>query len=253
MVHVEVNEDIIENIELLVFDKDGTLIDLYNYWANMVGYRVNYAQDILGFNDDKKTHIMYAMGIDLKERRLKVEGPVGIKKREIVMQAMVDALLTVGYRNTYELCLEAFREVDTLSVKKFPEIIKPVEGMYQIIDSLCKKKCKIAIATTDETERASMALEFLGISDKVDIVVGSDMVDNCKPYPDIVNMITRKLSIAKMNTVIVGDAIADIEMGINACTRASIGVMSGISSKRDLLRVTPYVVPDISYIGVRRI
>ena len=56
------------------------------------------------------------------------------------MQAMVDALLTVGYRNTYELCLEAFREVDTLSVKKFPEIIKPVEGMYQIIDSLCKKK-----------------------------------------------------------------------------------------------------------------
>jgi phosphoglycolate phosphatase len=251
MVRVKVNEDIIENIELLVFDKDGTLIDLYNYWASMVNYRVTYAQEILGFNEDKKKHVMYTMGIDLKERRLKVDGPVGIKKREIVMQAMVDALLTIGYKDTYELCLKAFRDADTLSVRKFPEIIKPVEGLYQIVDSLCKKKCKIAIATTDKTERASMALEFLGISDKVDIVVGGDMVDNCKPYPDIVNTITSKLSIEKMNTVIVGDAIADIEMGINACTRASIGVMSGISSKRDLLRVTPYVVPDISYIGIR--
>ncbi len=85
MVHLEINENVIDNIELVIFDKDGTLVDLYNYWANMIDFRVVSAQKKLSFDESKNNDIMYAMGVDVAKGRLRSEGPVGLKKREIVM------------------------------------------------------------------------------------------------------------------------------------------------------------------------
>ncbi len=250
MINIKIGTDVLKDIRLMIFDKDGTLIDLYTYWANMVDFRVTLAQKKLGFDNYQKNQIAYAMGIDKKNKRLRKEGPVGLKKREVVMQAMINSLVQIGFLNTYDVCYEIFREVDRLSVKFLPDIIKPIDGMYDLINTLHKHKCMIAIATTDKTERAKLAMRFLGISDKVDIVVGEDMVENCKPYPDMVNFISKELSVDKKNTVIVGDAITDVEMGINARLYGSIGVASGLATKEKLLEITPYVVSDISKISV---
>jgi phosphoglycolate phosphatase-like HAD superfamily hydrolase len=64
------------------------------------------------------------------------------------------------------------------------------------------------------------------------------------------NLILKELSVDKENTVIVGDAITDIEMGHNAGLKASIGVCSGLTSENGLLEKTKYVIKDISKIKV---
>jgi len=250
VVQLEINENIIDNIELVIFDKDGTLVDLYNYWANMISFRVESAQRKLGFNERNKIDIMYAMGVDVENGRLRSEGPVGLKKREIVMQAMMDSLADIGFPDTYDTCFQIFKEVDEQSVNHLNDIVKPVNGMHELINSLYEKDCKIAIATTDKTARADLAMRHLGISEKMDIVVGEDLVANCKPHPDMANLILKELSVDKENTVIVGDAITDIEMGFNAGLKASIGVCSGLTSERKLGEKTDYVIEDISMIRV---
>ena len=246
MVSLEINNDILENVQLIIFDKDGTLMDLYNYWSNMVAYRVELAQEKLCFDESCRKEIMYAMGVDTDKGKLRKEGPVGLKKREIVMQAMIDALETIGFKDTHDLCFEIFREVDRKSIEYFPHIIKPINGMHHLVDSLKKYNCKIAIATTDKTERAHLAMNFLGIADKVDAVIGEDLVAQCKPSPDMVDLILKELSVDREDTVMVGDAITDIEMGINAGVKASIGVCSGLTPKEMLLEKTQYVIEDIS-------
>ena len=250
MVQLEINENIIDNIELVIFDKDGTLVDLYNYWANMISFRVESAQRKLGFDESKNNDIMYAMGVDVENGRLRSEGPVGLKKREIVMQAMMDSLADIGFPDTYDTCFQIFKEVDEQSVNHLIDIVKPVNGMHELINSLYEKNCKIAIATTDKTARADLVTDFLGVSDKVNMVVGEDMVANCKPHPDMANLILKELSVDKENTVIVGDAITDIEMGLNAGLKASIGVCSGLTSARKLEEKTKFVIEDISRIRV---
>ena len=145
---------------------------------------------------------------------------------------------------------EIFKEVDEQSINHLDDIVKPVNGMHGLIDSLYEKECKIAIATTDKTARADLAADFLGISDRVNMVVGEDMVANCKPHPDMADLILKKLSVDKENAVIVGDAITDIEMGFNAGLKASIGVCSGLTSENGLLEKTKYVIKDISMIKV---
>jgi phosphoglycolate phosphatase len=250
VVNLGINENTINNIELVIFDKDGTLVDLYNYWANMINYRVVLAQKRLGFDENKKRDIMYAMGVDVEKGMLRSEGPVGLKKREIVMQTMIESLAEIGFSDTYDMCYEIFKEVDKLSVNHLKEIVRPINGMHQLNDTLYEKKCKIAVATTDKTERANLVMSYLGMSEKVDIVVGEDMVGNCKPHPDMVNLILKELSVSKESAVIVGDAITDIEMGINARLKASIGVCSGLTSKKDLFEKTKYVIEDISKMRV---
>ena len=250
MVNIGINEEIIDEIELVIFDKDGTLVDLYNYWANMINFRVVSAQKKLSFDESKNNDIMYAMGVDVAKGRLRSEGPVGLKKREIVMQAMIDSLAEIGFSDTYDTCFQIFKEVDEQSVNHLIDIVKPVNGMHEFINSLYEKNCKIAIATTDKAARADLAADFLGISDSVNMVVGEDMVANCKPHPDMANLILEELSVDKENTVIVGDAITDIEMGLNAGLKASIGVCSGLTSERKLGEKTDYVIEDISMIRV---
>ncbi len=250
MVNLGINENIINDIELVIFDKDGTLVDLYNYWANMINFRVISAQKILGFDENRTNDIMYAMGVDVAKGRLRSEGPVGIKKREIVMQAMMDSLAEIGFSDTYDTCFQIFKEVDELSVNHLKEIVKPISGMHELINSLYDKDCKIAIATTDKTARADLMADYLGMSDKVNMVVGEDLVANCKPHADMANLILKELSVDKENTVIVGDAITDIEMGLNAGLKASIGVCSGLTLKKDLFEKTKYVIEDISRIRV---
>lgn len=250
MVNLKVNSDLIENVHLVIFDKDGTLMDLYNYWRNMVDYRVELIKQKLGFDDTQKKKIMYVMGVDLDNERLRSEGPVGIKKREMVMAAMENSLSALGFHGIHSLCVDIFKEADNMSLKHLPEIIKPVKGMYELVNALYEARCYIAIATTDKTERAKLATDVLGISDKVNIIVGEDMVKNYKPSPDMVNFILNSLSVDASSAVIVGDAVADVEMGNSAGLKASIAVCSGIASREQFLGKTKHIVQDISQISI---
>lgn len=250
MVSLKIDNEIIKNIGLVVFDKDGTLIDIHYYWYYMVALRVDLVQKKLGFKDTYKKDLMYAVGVDVENRKLGGNGPIGFKRREIVLQTMADALALIGYPDTYNTCFEAFKEADSLSIDRLPEMIKPLPGTNKLIATLYDNGCKIAIATTDKSERARLAVKTLGIADKVDFIVGDDMVENSKPAPDMLNMILDNTGTYKESSVMVGDTPGDVNMGKNAGLKASIGVYSGLTPREELLKGTKYVVKDVSAIGV---
>jgi len=250
LVNLQINSYLLKDIDLVIFDKDGTLMNLYHYWSSMVNYRVEFVKQKLGFSEEQKKEIMFILGIDLDNKRMNRDGPVGNKKREVVMQVMENALSALGFTGIHDLCFEAFMEADRISLKTLPEIIKPVKGIKELINSLHKRACHIAVATSDIAKRAQLAVELLEISDKVDIVVGCDMVNKHKPHPQMINFILKKLSLNKENTVMVGDALVDIEMGNHAGLKASIAVTGGIALPELFLGKTEYIVQDISQIRV---
>ncbi|MFH0861110.1 MAG: HAD-IA family hydrolase [Candidatus Altiarchaeota archaeon] len=250
MVDLGIDGKKIEGVGLMIFDRDGTLIDVYTYWSQMVRYRAELICERLGINSKHKKELMYAMGIDEKNRRIRSEGPVGLKKREVVMQAAVDYLSNIGHQNTHDLCFRVFNEVDRISYDKLDELVKPLDGLYDLFTALNTSSCKIAIATTDKLDRAKLIMDHLMLSKKIDYIVGADSVKNGKPAPDMINLIVKELGIPKSKTVMVGDAITDVKMGLNSEIRASIGVGSGLTPERELRRITAYVIKDISKIKI---
>ncbi len=248
---IRVNNKVISNVELAVFDKDGTLIDVHVYWANMVRFRAEIICERLGLGRAEKEGTMDSMGVDVERMRIKPVGPVGLKKREIVLQAGLDYLMSIGLPDQADVFREAFEEVDEVSLRQFDKIIRPIDGLYPLVEGLKANGCKIALATTDRSDRAALAMKHLGISDAMDFIAGADMIKNPKPARGIIDLISERLGVPVDRSVMVGDSALDVQTGLNAGCLASIGVESGLTPREELLALTPYVVSDISCITVR--
>jgi phosphoglycolate phosphatase len=250
VVNVIVNDKLINDVDLIIFDRDGTLIDLFFYWGNMVKKRAALISTKLGLSQNKEDQLASAMGVDLHQQCIKPDGPVGIKKREIVMQAAIDYLQSIGCADSAGLCAGAFQETDDWSNQHLEKLVMPIDGLYALFNDLVNGACKIAVATTDRTQRAKLTLEYLKLADKVSWVIGADGVKNTKPAPDMINFLLQKLNAKPLHTLMVGDAVTDIVMGRNAGVKASIAVCSGINSREMLACYTDNVVDSIAQIKV---
>lgn len=237
-------------VDLAVFDKDGTLIDVHVYWSAMIGFRATRICAALGLGQEMKRGLMESMGVDVTAMRIKPEGPVGIKKREIVLQSGVAFLAARGHGDQSELFIDVFAQVDRDSQERFDEIIKPCDGLHEMLEALQTRGCKVALATTDRSDRAAKAMDHLGLSGMIDLIVGADMVAQPKPAAESVLMACESLGTPPSKTVMVGDAPYDVLAGLNAKCLASIGVASGMNSAEELRSLTPHVVDGISSIRI---
>ena len=250
MVNIRVGREVVKDVQLAVFDKDGTLIDVHTYWVNMIRFRAELVADRLRLSEEEELGLMNNMGVDTGLWKIKPEGPVGIKKREIVLKAGVEYLENLGIPDQTLLFEEVFRQVDENSLAHFHEIIKPLNGLYELFDRLKKHSCLIAIATTDRSERARLAMRHKGLEKSRDFIAGADLVKNPKPAADMANLVATSLGVPKEFSVIVGDAVSDVQMGVNAKFAASIGVASGLTTAERLLEITPFVVSGIAELSL---
>jgi HAD superfamily hydrolase (TIGR01509 family) len=237
-------------VDLVVFDKDGTLIELYHYWSQMVALRARFICEALGLDAEHAAGLRWALGVDEKAGRLRPEGPVGLKTREIVIQAAVDYLAGIGRREMKLACAAAFERADEESSRDLTRFLRPTPGAEALVDALHSHGCRVAVATVDIRRRAQLAVDFLGFGGKIDLVVGADQVARPKPAPDMLHLILETLAVKPSRAVMVGDALTDIQMGLNAGLQASIGVLSGFATAEQLRTLTPFVAKDTSEITV---
>jgi phosphoglycolate phosphatase len=235
-------------VDLVIFDKDGTLIELYHYWSQMVALRARLICEALGMGHVHENRLRWALGVDEKAGRLRPEGPVGLKKREVVIQAAVDYLSGVGFRATGSICVDAFARADEESSRDLGRFVRPIQGAASLLAQLHASGCRVAVATVDTSRRARLAIDFLGWGGQIDLVVGGDQVTRSKPDPEMVRLILNRLGIEGSKGVMVGDALNDVRMGINAGLKSSIGVLSGLATRGQMQAVTSFVVPDVSEI-----
>ncbi len=242
---LNVNKHKIQGVELVIFDKDGTLIDVHHYWVSMIKLRSEIISSKLNIDKDVLIGLMDSMGVKAGTMRIKPDGPVGLKKREVVMNAGVSYLRTLGHEGLTSLFLEAFSRADELSLSRFDEMIRPIAGLNRCMDALKTVGCQIAIATTDRTDRTKSVLQHLKIHHKFDCIAGADLVRMPKPSGEIVELVCRQLKVPVENAVMVGDAASDILSGQAAGCKASIGVASGLTEKNKLETLTPFVLNSI--------
>jgi phosphoglycolate phosphatase-like HAD superfamily hydrolase len=251
MIDLSVNSKAIHDVGLVIFDKDGTLIELYPYWSQMVALRARIICEALGLGTEHQAGLRWALGVDEKAGRLRREGPVGLKKREIVLKAATDYLDGIGQKDSLRLCEQAFEHADEISSGDLGQFIRPIQGAVSLMGALRDRGCRIALATVDVGRRARLAMEFMGVSDTLDLIVGGEEVARSKPDPEMIHIILDRLAIGRSQAVMVGDALSDLQMGINAGLKASIGVLTGFATARQIRTLTPFIVRDVSELAVR--
>ena len=241
----------IDNIKMVIFDKDGTLIDIHHYWCSMIEFRAEFF--VKSVEIEKKKELFDAlvdtMGIDLKTKQMKAEGPVGIKPRGFIVEVTLDTMQKYDKTYTIEMVEDVFNKVDVYSKIKLSNIVKALPDVKRVLEDLKRANMKIAIATTDLSTRATLAMESLALEDYFDAIAGADLVQNAKPSADLVEYILEKYNLRKEDVLVVGDSMADLGMAKNAQCKF-IAVKSGLYTDA-FIKQSEYIINDLTQLKVK--
>ncbi|MCA9408089.1 MAG: HAD family hydrolase [Candidatus Omnitrophica bacterium] len=251
MATLRINNREFKEVELCVFDKDGTLVDLYHYWSVMLDLRAEKIMALTGLSSSgDKTALVEAMGIDLIGQRIKPTGPVGLFPRTVVQKAAEDILNQRQILNLHEKCTQAFLLADEHSQKNLKDLLKLKPGITELLSRLKKEGVKSAVATSDKTDRTEKIIDALGLSHYFDLIVGFDSVSNPKPHPESLELINNQLNIQPKKSVIFGDTCSDMEMGNRAGYLANFILQSDLTDDKKLTTLEHHVIDGFQDITV---
>ncbi|MFQ5455378.1 MAG: HAD family hydrolase [Nitrospirota bacterium] len=181
-----------DNIKLLIFDLDGTLIDSKRDIATAVN---------LTFRE---------IGLPEKEPEV-IYGYVGDGVRMLIQRSLGN-----DCRYNFDEAISIFRRhylAHLLDTTRFYPEIEEVLDYYRN-----KKK---AIVTNKPIEYTSKIIDGLGVNDRFHIVVGGERGYSLKPEPDMILKVIDELKVNNELAVLIGDSINDIlaarAAGIRSC------------------------------------
>ena len=231
----------LKDVQLVLLDKDGTIIDIHHYWGSMLKKRAQITVN-RGFSDSKiQTEILDelidAMGVDPENDRMKPAGPVGVKPRPFIVKIATEVVCRNGVAIVGEEIEKLFKEVDLQTSKNILPFLKVLPGVYSFIKKCYNLKVQLGVVTTDITQRGRKAIQALKMEPYFQHVIGGDQINNPKPASDSVDIILAKSGLERHKTVVIGDHVVDVEMGIKSGVGCNIGVLTGLGSQESF---TPF-------------
>jgi phosphoglycolate phosphatase len=231
---------------LIIFDKDGTLIDFTATWVPLIRKRVAFLLKKLGRNGGLEVFLLNSWGIDPLTGKVDPRGPCPVSPRsdEIIIGTM--ALYQHGFPwdESKSLVTQAFDQADADG--DWREKVVPIKGIQAFLSRLKRDGVYTALATNDERKDTEAILSHLGMDGLFDIILCAGEVNPPKPHPETILTICRKLSVHPHESVMVGDSVADMMMGKKAGVALTIGVLEGgVTPREELEKVADFVVNSI--------
>ncbi len=212
----------LDGIDLVVFDKDGTLISfeaMWVGWARELGGRLEAATRRPVAGD-----VFLTIGFDPTRDRVVPGGPLAIATMDGIRD-LVGAVLRrwcPSVPAAMRILAEAWFEPDPVATAV------PLADLGAVLGAIRASGRRIAVATTDGPRPTEATHAGRGLSGLVDDVVCGDDPAPTKPDPETISAIAGRLGTTATRTAMVGDTPADLRMARDAGAR-SIGVISGVT------------------------
>lgn len=252
MIDLEINGALFKNIKLIIFDKDGTLFQLYPYWSLVAMIRAeNICKGLVVSEDGLAEWIALQMGVDVGRQKMNPKGPIGIYSRQYIQNLLYNKLKARGYPIEKNIIQSAFNEADEYisQEERIKESHVPVRGMLDFLNSI-EGRSKGAIFSYDITYKLELIARSFGISGGFHMFLGGDRILYPKPDPWGSREIMSKLHISPENTALIGDSICDMESGRAAGCGYLIAMLSEISNCEQLMPMANEIVSDFMEIEV---
>ena len=233
----------LDGVDLLVFDKDGTLIEFHLMWGGWLDGLASRLEARLGITirDD----LYPLLGVDRQTGRVHAHGLLAAtpmsRIREIVEGHLVEA--GIGAADVATAVRSAWYAPDPVA------LAQPVTELRPLLARLRLRVGTFAVATSDDRAPTERTLAALGVAGEFAALICADDGVRTKPAADPVLHLCSRLGIAPDRTAVVGDSPADLAMGRNAGARRSIGVLTGVGDRVTLEPLADVVLDSIADLG----
>ena len=205
------------NVDLMIFDVDGTLIDS----RKDIVAAVNFTLKSLGLAEKGFDEIISYIGLGVGYLLKKSVGEEN--------EDLVDKAVTV-FKDYY-------RKHSVDSTRPYPGTIDTLEYF--------KDKTKV-IVTNRDREFAQISLRLLGLDGYFKEIMGGDDQKCAKPAACPLNNVLTDLSTPRERAIMIGDMDLDIMAG-KAAGVYTCGVLYGIGKREEIAAAKPdYIIEDIS-------
>jgi phosphoglycolate phosphatase-like HAD superfamily hydrolase len=230
--------DRFEGIDLVVFDKDGTLIDFDRMWS---GWSADLIHKVAAATDPSLIGPMSrALGLDSADRVLPGSAlaatPMG-HLRLLAIETLVEAGLTPEAAGA--AVAASWDPPDPVA------LAHPLTDLRSLFGGLQARGIRVAVATADDRAPTEATLAGLGVADLVDAITCADDGLPVKPAADGILHLCRELEVSPSRTAMIGDSASDVAMGRAAGAALVIGVLSGVGTAAELEPYADEIIPSI--------
>jgi phosphoglycolate phosphatase len=225
------------SIKGVLFDKDGTLIDVTGTW-------VPAYQQLLGevFADRDPAEIegkFVAAGYDPATGAFKAGSVLAQGTTRDIIEVWWPELDPSGIAQKMQLLDVDYRD---LGLKH----LKPLLPLRPILEELRQMGLRLGVATNDTAASAVLHMGALDAAQLFDVILGADSVKRPKPFGDMVHAFADAVGIKAEEVAMVGDNPHDMETAHDAGAGLAIGVLSGNSTADHLAPLADHVIGSIA-------
>jgi phosphoglycolate phosphatase len=232
--------DLLDGIDLLIFDKDGTLIEFHLMWGAWVDALASRLETASGLA--LREGLYPLLGVDPATGRVHAHGLLAAtpmsRIRDVVQAHVAEA--GAGPALAAMAVASAWHAPDPVA------LAQPVTDLRALLGRLRGRVGTFAVATSDDRSPTERTLAALGVADEFAALTCADDGIPTKPAPDPVLHLCATLGFKPERTAVVGDSPADLAMSRAAGAARSIGVLTGVGDRASLESLADAILPSIA-------
>ncbi len=240
----------IDNIETVLFDKDGTFIDLHYFWGKMTELRALEVIKRFGLSDEAFDKLCLCLGYDVNACKMLSDGITALYSRSKIIEIFRGNLVEFGVNTTEVELAEIFDYVSEIFYQDMVKYTKPIESAIEFIKFLYQKGVKLGVVTSDSVVSTKLTLENFGWTDLFGVVVGRESSSETKESGALTKIALDVLGANPNNTIMIGDAPMDYISAKNAGIENTILVATGQISAKELNQTSEFVLNDLSELNI---
>ncbi|MFN0191241.1 MAG: HAD family hydrolase [Aestuariivirga sp.] len=224
------------SIKGILFDKDGTLIDINGTWVPVYKYLL---EKDFGLSPEDAETMMERAGYDPARQAFKAGSMLASGSTAQLVDFWWPSLSPAKRIERIRSIDHDYREIAGQSL----QVLLPLEP---VLDELSALGFALGVATNDSRASAESHIKQLGIAHKFETIIGWDSVPSPKPSGDMIRAFAEVTALRPIEIAMVGDNAHDIEEGRRGGAGLCIAVLTGNSAHEDLAHLADHTLESVA-------